>query len=547
MRAKLLICLFLISTTLIVYWQTDKHEFINYDDPGYVYDNPHIIGGLSFENFRWALGATKMSNWHPLTWFSHMVDCQLYGLNPKGHHLTNVFLHVINTVLLFFLLQLMTGALYPSALVAALFALHPLHVESVAWVSERKDLLSTFFFLLSLLAYSGYADKLRLSRYLLALFAFSLGLLCKPMIVTLPFVMLLMDFWPLYRIRLDYSRNRNNLVHDKLYHKEWPTLLIVLEKVPFFILSALSSVITYYVQQKGGSVALFNEYSFSSRIANALVAYEKYISKMLWPDKLAFIYPLHVQLPKLQVAGSIFLLLFITILLLWEARSYPFLIVGWLWFLGTLIPVIGLVQVGVQAMADRYTYLPLIGLFIIIAWGVPELFKGWRYRGIILSISATICLACFATVTYLHLAHWKNSITLFRYTLSITNDNFTVHNNLGVALAEQGQIGEAINEYAKAVAIKPNFSEAHYNWGVDLDDLGKVEEAIVHYSEALRINNNNANAHCNLGIDLIKLGKINTAISHLSQAVQIDPDDAIAQSNLIKALKIREENEGSHN
>lgn len=513
-RSRLIICVFLVVATLAAFWQATGCEFINYDDPSYVYGNPHVTTGLSFANIRWALTTTQMSNWHPLTWISHMADCQLYGLNPYGHHLTSVLLHVLNTVLLFLLLGRLTGSLYRSAFVAAMFALHPLHVESVAWVSERKDLLSALFFLLALFSYAVYVTKRGVAGYVAALCAFTFGLMAKPMIVTLPFLLFLVDWWPLGR-----------------FGKE-PLRRLVLEKVPFLVLAACVSVITIYAQERSGALAHLEDLPVMARLANMSVNYGRYIVKTFWPHDLAFFYPLPRHVPAWQVVGATLLIVGISVPVFRLARRYPYLAVGWLWFIGGLIPAIGLVQVGIQSTADRYTYLPLVGIFVIIAWGLPELFKGARQSRTLLPVAAGVCLLALALCTYFQTCRWKDSITLYNYTLGVTRDNFTVHYNLGVYLAEKGRNDEAIHHFTEAVKIAPDFAEAHYNLGIVLAEKGRIEEAIRHFTKAVIIEPDLAEGHNSLAFHLDTMGRVEEAIYHYLQVVRIDPGNAEAHYRL---------------
>ena len=515
---KLFIILFLIGATLAVFWPLKNHEFINLDDDEYVTENPHVQAGLTLKGLSWAFTTTQASNWHPLTWLSHMLDCQLYGLKPAGHHLTSLLFHIANTLLLFLVLRRMTGAIWGSSFVAALFALHPLHVESVAWVAERKDVLSTFFWMLTMWTYIRYAERPRLNRYLLVLLSFALGLMSKPMLVTLPLVLLLLDYWPLRRFKS---------IHP---------FRLVLEKAPFFALSAVSSFLTFFAQRSGGTVGSLEAFPLETRMANALVSYVSYIGKMIWPHHLAVLYPYPDILPIWQVAEAGLLLVGLSALVILAARRRPYLVVGWLWYFGTLVPVIGLVQVGLQAMADRYTYVPLIGLFIMMAMGVPDNLAGWRHRRIVLAISAGLLLSIFMIVTRLQVYHWENAITLFEHTLAVTSNNSVIHNNLGVVLAQQGKTQEAIAHYTEALRIKPDYTDAHNNLGVALARQGKTQEAIAHYTEALRIKPNYAEVHYNLGNALARQGKIQEAITHYTEALKIKPDYVGAHYNLGNAL-----------
>lgn len=529
-RLELIICLFLIVATLAIYWQAGNHEFVSYDDPTYVTENRFVQKGLTLESISWAFTATHASNWHPLTWLSHMLDCQLFGLNPGMHHLTSLLLHIASSILLFLVFRRMTGALWCSAFVAALFALHPLHVESVAWVAERKDVLSAFFWLLTMWSYTWYVERSGINRYLLVLLFFIMGLMSKPMLVTLPFVLLLLDYWPLGRFQLGQSGNYKILDIPKS-----PVRRLILEKVPFFVLAMISSVVTFIVQQSGGAVSSLDAIPLKIRTANALVSYVSYIGKMIWPHKLEVIY-LHHMLPGWQVAGACLLLLSVSLLVVRIVKKHPYLAVGWLWYLGTLVPVIGLVQVGVQSMADRYTYIPLIGLFIIIAWGVPELVARWRHNKIGLTILAVSLLSVLMATTWTQVRYWKNSITLFQHAIDVTANNCVAHNSLGMALAEQGDTTKAIEHYYEALRIQPGLVIVHNNLGNIMAKQGKLREAIKYYSEAVRIKPDYAKARYNLGIVLAHQGKFREAIKHYSEAVRIKPGYAMAHFKLGFAL-----------
>ncbi len=500
------VCLFLVIVTLAVYWQVGNHSFVNYDDNLYVYENPYVQAGLTIENIMWAFIATYAKNWHPLTWLSHMLDCQLYGINPGWHHLTNVILHIVNTLLLFLVLRKMTGAFWQSGFVAALFALHPLHVESVAWVSERKDVLSTFFWMLTMWSYAwyvqrpGYVERPGNNRYYLVLLFFFMGLMAKPMLVTLPFVLLLLDYWPLNR----FQHGQSGGISDS--EQRWLALRLIWEKVPLLLLAAASSVMTFLAQQSGGALRSLNVVPLTVRVSNAIVSYVSYIGKMIWPRKLAVLYPHPGMLPGWQVAGACLLLVFISFLAVRNVRRYPYFAVGWFWYVGTLVPVIGLVQVGEQALADRYTYVPLIGLFIIIAWTVPDLLARWRYRNAGLATIAALLLLILMATTRSQVKYWANSTMLFEHALDVTADNHVAHNHLGLLLLKEGRVNEAFIRFSEAVRIKPEYAYAHNNLGLVLKEEGSLEKAICHFREALRIN----------------------------------PNLVVAQKNLRKALEVRE-------
>jgi Flp pilus assembly protein TadD len=540
LRRDVLICLFLIVITLAVYWQVRNHEFISYDDDVYVIENPHVQAGLTRQAIIWSFTTTHVANWHPLTWLSHLMDCQLYGLNPSGHHLTNVLFHLVNTVLLFLLLHRITGASWRSGFVAALFAVHPLHVESVAWVAERKDVLSTLFWLLTMWAYIYYVEKPRLHRYLLTLLTLGLGLMAKPMLVTLPFVLLLLDYWPLERFQAGPAgSNDQGQVQVPLSSVKTrsPSSRLIWEKAPFFVVSLASCVVTFLVQQKGGAVETVQAFPLTIRIGNALVSYVSYMGKMIWPQSLAVFYP-HpgTSLPGWQAAAAGLLLIFITIGVIRAGRKRAYLTVGWLWYLGTLVPVIGLVQVGAQALADRYTYVPLIGLFIMISWFIPDLLAGWRHRGIVLGGSAVTVVSALMVCTWMQLQHWKNDITLFEHALKVTANNYLAHDSLGNALAEQGKLDKAITHYNAALRINPNSLNTHNNLGVAFLEGGDIDKAITHYYAALRLKSDSAETHNNLGVALFTVGQLDQAIGHYLTAIKLDPNFGKAYNNLGNAL-----------
>ena len=522
--------------TLAVFWRLSTHGFINLDDAHYVIKNPHVKAGLTKKGVIWAFTTFHAANWHPLTWLSHMLDCQIYGSKPGGHHFTNVLFHIANTLLLFLVFNRMTRRLWPSAFVAALFALHPLHVESVAWVAERKDVLSTFFWMLTMWTYVRYTESPGIGRYLSVLFFFALGLMAKPMLVTLPFVLLLLDYWPLGRFGMSQSGDTvisQNHQSKNTSDRRWLVAHPIREKVPFLALSVLSSVITLVAQQSGEAVARLDVLPLGMRIANALVAYVSYVGKMIWPQHLAVFYPyLPSELAMWRVAGSGLLLVSISALLMRAARRYRCLVTGWLWYLGTLVPVIGLVQVGAQSMADRYTYVPLIGLFVMVAWGVSGLTARWRYRRMVLAMSTGMLLSGLTIGTWLQVGHWKTSITLWKHALNVTDNNFDAHNGLARALADEGKLDEAIGHFSKALSIDPDLADAHNGLGGALAEQGKLDEAMGHFSKALSIDPDFAEAHNNVGSLFSRQGKLDEAIGHFLQALRIEPDFAGAHTNL---------------
>jgi tetratricopeptide (TPR) repeat protein len=530
-RYGIAICLFLIFVTLAVFWQVGSFDFDNYDSADYVYENRHVKAGVTADSLRWAFTTTHASNWHPVTWLSHMLDVQIFGLNPGAHHWTSVVFHLSNVLLLFLILHRMTGYIWRSAFVAALFAIHPLHVESVAWIAQRKDLLSTFFCLLAIWAYVRYARFPTVGRFMPVLLFFILSLMAKPMMVTLPFVLLLLDYWPLGRISFGFKPQASSLSqHTGLKAG------LILEKLPLLVASAASCVVTVYAQQAGGAVGSLAAYPLMVRIANALVAYLGYIGKMFWPTNLAVIYP-HPGMPpewRSMIAGI--LLAGITGLALKFAKSKPWFIVGWLWFLGTLVPVIGLVQVGTQAIADRYTYMPLIGLFIMLAWAGPDLLKRFRYQKVGLAVITTLVTIVLTIVSWGQVKTWQSSVTLFERALAVTKGNYVAHHNIGQYHLKAGRLSEAIDHFTNAVEINPKFELAHLSLGVALSRQGKIDDAIRFYTRALALKPDYVLAYNNLGNARYRQGKYREAISHYLQAIQIDPDYAEAYNGIGAAL-----------
>jgi Tfp pilus assembly protein PilF len=531
-RREIWICLFLATSTLTVYRQVGNHDFISYDDPTYVVENPSVQGGLTLESVGWAFTTTHFSNWHPLTWLSYMIDCQLFGLDPRWHHLVNALFHVANALLLFLVFRRMTGDLWPSGLTAFLFSLHPLHVESVAWISERKDVLSGFFWMLTMLSYASYVERPRVKSYLPVLLFFALGLMSKPMLVTLPFVLLLLDYWPLDRLRISRTDSDRASQEDRL------DLLPLWEKVPLLIIAAASSVVTFIAQQGSGAVASL-ELPLDARISNALVSYVGYIWKMLWPSRLAMFYPHPEVLPLWKVVGASLVLVTVSVLALRTAKKRPYVTVGWLWYLGTLVPVAGLVQVGGHGMADRYTYIPLIGLFVIIAWGVSDLVVSRRSLRTGIASTCALVLSIFTLVTNSQVGYWSNSITLYEHTLDVTSGNFIVHNNLGSVLLKRDRAAEAIAHFSEAIRIRPDFELAHFNLGFALAKQGKLDEASERFAEAIRLRPDFAEAHNDLGNVYYLKGRFTDAITRYSEATRLEPDHLEAHYNLGMLLLAR--------
>lgn len=595
-RPHLLIYTLLIAAIFAVYGQTLRHEFINFDDDRYVSDNDIVKAGLTRQGFIWAFTTRTEANWHPLTWLSHMLDSQIYGTSSWGHHLSAVLIHTASALLLFLILLRLTGAVWRAGFVAIIFAAHPLHAESVAWIAERKDVLSAFFWMLTTLAYISYARKSGVGRYALVILLFALGLLAKPMLVSLPLALLLLDYWPLGRFRESISSN----------------LKLLYEKLPLFVLAAFSCYITYEAQQKGGSMGSFEVYKTGVRFANAAVAYVSYLLKTLWPQNLA-IYYIHPgrTLPLWQVVASYAILIAITTLVWRERRGRPYLIVGWLWYIVTLIPVIGLVQVGSQAMADRYTYIPLIGASLAGVWLISELFTRERIvakqsggsrrtpkrkqdtriesvevgtspalvaTAVLLSISMTVT-AVFQVST------WRDSVTLFQHAVEVTGGSAPVRmllgharearhrayrsqgledkvheeaqlaieqyqaaldlkpnlvearNNLALLQVEEGLLDEAISNYEEALKRKPNQAQVHNNYGRALVRTGRIDEGIEHFRKAISLKSNYAQPYCNLGSALADLGKFDEAVSEYKKALRVNPKfaDAYCRMGLAQA------------
>ena len=530
----LLVCLGLVAVTWAVFGQTLTHDFVNFDDHVYVYENPLVIKGLSTEGIISAFTHTHARNWHPLTTLSHMLDCQLYGLNAGGHHLTNVILHTISVLLLFVVLKQMTSALWQSAFVAALFAIHPLHVESVAWIAERKDVLSAVFFMLTLAAYARYVRAPSALRYLLMALLFAFGLMSKPMLVTLPVVLLLLDYWPLDRIGAQKSKVRRRL----------PAL--IMEKIPLFALSAFSCMATLFAQRQDPSA--IDQLPFLWRLENTFVTYVTYIWQMLWPSRLAVFYP-HPNggLSLAEVTAAIAVLVGITVLTISLRRTKSYLVTGWFWYLGMLVPVIGVVQVGEQAHADRYTYLPQIGLYIMVAWTVGDLLvESTRLRRALVGVITAIAIGSLGARAFGQTAYWKNSETLWNHALAVTGENDVAHNNLGFLFLRRGELDKAISEFQTALDIRSRNTQSHYSLGAALieSNLGNAlarerlwDAAIDHLQEAVRLRPDYADAYFNLGSVLFQRGKIDQAIAQWQKTLAINPRDAEAHRNVGDALR----------
>ena len=514
----LLICAALTLMTVIAFEPIRHNDFLNYDDFEYITANNHVQAGLSWQNICWAFSSTVSNHWHPLTWLSHMFDCHFFGLNPFLHHLVNLTLHIINTLLLFLLLKYATSAIWQSAFVALLFALHPLHVESVVWAAERKDVLSTCFGMLTIMAYFWYARRPEFLRYFVALTFFALGLMAKSMLVTFPAILLLLDFWPLERDIKSISLSK-----------------IFLEKIPFFVLTIASAVITIVVMKHAGHVADTAQLSFKYRIANVFFSYVAYIHKMFWPTKLAPFYP-HpgTTLALWKAVASAVVLLVISVIIVCWSRRRRYLLVGWLWYLITLSPVIGFLQIGSQAMADRYTYIPLIGLFIIVSFTVSDLLQNVRHKKPVLIISAVLITFALIVCTNLQVRHWRNSISLFEYTLKVTSNNYLAHNNLANALGQSQNYDAAIEHCLEAIRIRPKYFRAHYNLGMAFYHKGDMDKAVSHWSRVLQLKPDFPETNYNIAIALLKQNKTDQAIEHLEKEIELNPNQTRAQKTLLE-------------
>jgi Flp pilus assembly protein TadD len=509
----------LVGINLIAFASVGRLGFVDYDDNEYVAANPHIAAGLTWSGLRWAVTSGYFANWHPLTWVSHMLDVTLFGLNPGGHHAINLVFHIAATLLLFANLHRMTNAPRQSAVVAVLFAVHPVHVESVAWVSERKDVLSTLMLMLTLWMYVSYVERSGVWRYAAVVALMALGLMAKPMLVTLPLVMLLLDVWPLRR---PLAR------------------ALVLEKLPLFALAAASSVITIIAQRASGALMQLVQVSLDLRAANALISYARYIGKTLWPVDLIVMYPLPSELPSpAWIAGALVIMLGITSLSVLTGRRYPYLLVGWLWYVVTLLPVIGIVQVGAQSMADRYTYVPSIGLFIMIAWGVPDALRAWPQRRLALQLASAAVITVCTALTFRQVQFWRSSLTLWQHAVDATPDNYFAQGSLGYVLWKAGNTAEAMPHYERALRLNPNFAEGHNNIGVALAGLGRDAEALPHFAEAVRLKPTYAVARQNLDATNAKVRTEDDELRRYALLVRDKPNDLAARNELGAALAAR--------
>jgi Tfp pilus assembly protein PilF len=535
-RILIMTSLLLGLAVLTIYWPVQSFDFVNFDDDHYITGNRQVQGGLSMEAFRWSFTTFHTGNWHPLTWIAHMADFEVYGLNPGGHHWTSVLIHCAGTVLLFLVLSGMTGSIWASGLVAALFAFHPLHVESVAWVAERKDVLSGFFWILTMGAYAHYVRQPCIGRYLLVALSFVMGLLSKPMVVTLPFVLLLLDYWPLRRFA------EAKTVFDKWALRSAApnrsaVLWAVLEKIPLLILIVPSSIVTITAQRSANTFASLGDHPIEERITNALASYMDYICKTVWPVDLSVMY-FHPGMPPVWKTGlAVFLLSSITYLVIRKTREMPFLLVGWLWYLGTLVPVIGIVQVGSQSMADRYTYIPLVGLFIALAWGIKGIIEKRPCLKPCRIALSVLVLSSLAFLSSSQVETWKDSVTLFEHALTVSSANPVAHNNLGAAYdANEGSCENALPHFLKAIELRKEYADAYNNLGSCAFRKGDYEDAIRYFRRAVEADPQFVRGRINLGLMMMKKEKIDAAEEEFRQVLRIDPFQEAAHTNMAAIL-----------
>jgi protein O-mannosyl-transferase len=554
-----LVAALLAIVSVVLYWPATGYGFVSYDDPVYVTENVHVRAGLTWEGLAWAFGRVhgEATYWHPVTWISHMIDCQLYGLQPWGHHLTSVLLHAVNAVLLFLVFRMMTGALWRSAAVAALFALHPLQVDSVAWITERKNLLSVLFWLLSVWAYARYVRVLSREGssgvvpgkataptpdtpflthaaarfYVLSLFCFALGLMCKPVLVTLPFVLLLLDYWPLERMNAG-CRTRIAEGGRSVPFSVRRCSILLLEKAPFLVLAAGSSLITLLAHRAIGGLHSISSLPWDMRIGNALVSYVRYVGKTLWPSHLSVFYPYPAAWPVAEVIACGLLLVAASVLAFATARKRPWWFVGWFWFIGVMVPSIGLVQAGEQAMADRFMYVPAIGLFLALVWGVHGMATDSERLRVALGLASLSAVILCVVLSRRQLGYWKNSEALFQHAVAVTESNYVARIHFGTALAERGQYDEAIGHFQEALRLKPANANAHMSLGIAFSQKGQLDDAIAEFRRVIRLKADYADAHYNLGTALGRKGRLGEAAGEFQTAIRLNPNHAEAQYNL---------------
>jgi tetratricopeptide (TPR) repeat protein len=500
-QRKLVLGLLLVVVTLALYNPVSRNGFVNFDDDRYVTDNPQVRAGLRSSTISWAFTTLDLANWHPLTWLSHALDCQLFQLNPVGHHYTSLLLHASNALLLFLILQWFTGYTARSLMVAALFAVHPLNVESVAWVAERKNVLCMLFFLLALAAYGWYVRQPTVARYLAVALLFAMGLMSKPMVITLPIVLLLLDYWPLGRMHFSANIESRDEASPRFAASTQPVWRLCLEKVPLLLLSAGSAIVTMLAQRAGGAVLTSAEHSPLLRLENVIVCYVLYIKKAFWPSHLAALYPYPHTLPAWQVAASALFLVAVTCAVL-KYREHRYLVVGWFWYLGTMVPMIGLIQVGNQAMADRYAYLPLIGLFIMIVWAAADCASARQLSANYLATAGLVTLLALSAVTRIQLSYWHDDFSLWSHALAVTQHNYVAENNLAIALTKQGRLDDAIILFRAASALEPGDAVSQLNLGIYAQQHGDFQQAAARYANVLRLATDaqiRASAYANLG------------------------------------------------
>jgi Tfp pilus assembly protein PilF len=530
----------LIGITMAAFLPALNNQFIDFDDDLYVTANPHVRAGLTRESLAWAFRSTQANNWHPLTWISHILDWQLFGSHPWGHHLTSVVFHATNAMLLLLVVYQLSGAPWRSFFVAGLFAVHPLRVESVAWVAERKDVLSTCFGLLAIWTYTKYAQEKASARigakraqhsrtvvyYVLAFVCFVFSLMSKPMLVTLPFLLLLLDYWPLGRL----ETSSENLPRVPFW---------LLDKIPFLIGSAVSSWITFVAQRAGGAMTSLAHLTFGERLANVVVSYCRYLAKALVPTKLAVFYPHPGQWPTPIVLGCAILLVTITLIVVILRKRFPYAFVGWFWFVGSLVPVVGLVQIGRQGMADRYTYFPMIGIGLLAIWSLHTMTRPWPGGQIAVVTLGVVTLGTCVALTRYQLAYWKDSESLLSHAIAVTRNNYLAQNNLGIALQRQGRLKEAASAFREAIVAKPDDAEAHINLGNNLCRTGQIDSGIAEFECAIQFRSDSVQAHHNLGLALFNRGKFDEGIRELETTVKLRPDAAEAHVELARALTYR--------
>jgi tetratricopeptide (TPR) repeat protein len=545
LRLKLVICVGLVVAILIVYWQATHHEFVSFDDGLYVADNQMVQAGITLDGIRWAFGFTDIAYWHPLTWLSHMLDYQFFGLDSGKHHLTNLIFHMASSLLLFFVGVRMTGQLGPSVFVAALFAVHPINVESVAWVAERKNVLSTFFWMLTLLSYAAYAQKPSRVRYSLTLVTFACGLMVKPALITMPFIFLLLDFWPLRRMRIppaiDAGADQTAVLPESP-KKEIDLRLLILEKIPFFVLAGICITLTMASVKHHGIVVSANEAQTYLRVANAAITYVSYIAKLFWPSKLAVFYPYPTAIPVWYAVAAFIWLACISTITLRYWRQLPFLIVGWLWYLGTLVPHLGFVQAGIwPAMADRWAYVPFVGLFIMLGWAIPEIRSRFKWRQTALAAGGGIVVCVFMAVSWIQVGYWQNSIRLYQRAVDVTANNDVAHNNLGVAFFEASRIDKAIYHFVRAIQIMPGLAAGYDNLNRALAAHRNIDAAITEMHRLIELYPTTAGLKYNLGNLYRKKGQFDNAIDYYNRALSYKPNFIQAINNLAAVYVLKED------